>query len=177
VLFCAVVVNSTAFAQAPIIVDLAVSALRGLAMGAGERAGQEIYDNMRGTSSSAGPTFPPPQVTPGTVPYERSPQTIPVEPPTPPDGLRWRMRNLHGGNITMQFYSVTRRGFHWPAGNQAYLITNEPVTVRLRCVPGEKICYGGWAPGINWGTGYRLSHPCIHCCRLCGSEESGVSFR
>src|SRR4051812_17006097 len=40
--------SSSAAAQAPIVVDLAVSALRGIAMGAGQRAGQEVYDRLRG---------------------------------------------------------------------------------------------------------------------------------
>jgi hypothetical protein len=180
---------SPASAQAPIapvIVDLAVSAIRGLVMGVGQRAGQEIYDRaMRHSSSGSetqsgnlGPTI---RTTAPSNPSELRAQIVPLQPPIPPDGLQWKFRNLHGGDIALQFYSATRRGYQWPAGSRAYLLTSaEPAMIRLRCLPGEKICYGGWArEGVAfryWGTGYKLSHTCARCCRICGSEGS-VAFR
>lgn len=175
-LFFTVAAGPAALAQAPIIVDLAVTALRGLAFGVGQQAGQEIYSNLRGGAASPGPRTPSDVVS--TPAITSSPQTVPIEPATPPDGLHWKMNNLHGGSIVLQFYSTTRRGYHWPAGNRAYLLKYaEPVTIRLRCMPGEKICFGGAIAGKYWGTGLRLRHSCVNCCRLCGSEGRGVAFR
>jgi hypothetical protein len=178
-LFCAVIMNSSACAQAPIVIDLAVYALPGLAMGAGQHAGQEIYDHIKGPSASqsqppaGGDTAPPASTPPGAQP----PQVVPIMPPTPADGIHWTLRNEYGSDIILQFYSPARH-VHWPRGDHAFrLISGQPAVIRLRCVPGEKICYGGAVPGRYWGTGLALRHQCLNCCRLCGSEGDGVTLR
>jgi len=171
--------GSPANAQAPLIVNLAVSALRGLATGVGQRAGEEIYDRIKGgtphqqsqpdSSNTAQPN--------GNMERLPGAQIVPIVPPTPADGIQWRMRNEHGADIILQFYSPARR-VHWPAGDQAYrLVSEQSAMIRLRCVPGEKICYGGAVPGRYWGTGLGLRFRCANCCRQCGSEALGVTLR
>jgi hypothetical protein len=184
---CVVVVHkSPAQAQVqPLIVDLAVTALRGLTYGAATKGGEALYDSL--TKSPASETRSPPPTSapvqpPGipapTAPGGAPPQVIAIDPPTPPDGIHWRIRNDFWTNITMQFYSTSRRGFHWPAGPRAYLlVSGQPATIRLRCVPGEQICYGGAAPGRYWGTGLGHRFSCAGCCRTCGSEGRGVTLR
>lgn len=159
----------------PLIVDLAATAFRGLVWGAAGEAGKEIVEGMRSRPPSEPPTAQYPNGNRTFPGPERSAPIIPVDPPPPADGIHWRMRNEFGANIVMQFYSPSRH-VHWPAGYQAYLLVPGQVTViRLRCVPGEKICYGGNVPGRYWGTGlsagFPLRHPCVNCCRICGTDS------
>jgi hypothetical protein len=176
IIFLIVLLTSASLAQAPIIVDLTMSLFRGIITGAGEAVGKTIVEGAIGEPSQ--PTAPGVGEAPHPDPGHAV--TVPFEPPPPPDGLRWKMRNESGGNIVMQFYSVDRHG-HWPSGNRAYLLPNGQMTViRLHCEPGEKVCYGGGAPSRYWGTGlsagFPLRHPCAHCCRRCGSEGQ-ITFR
>lgn len=164
---CCLFIASACYAQAPIIVDLGVSILRGLAAGAGEVAGKAIMENWTRQSGAENPQG---KVTP---PYSNAP-IVQLPPPPPPDGVRWHMRNEYGTNIVVQFYTPERHS-RWPAGDRAYLlVSGQTEVIRLRCVPGEKVCYGGNAPGRYWGTGigsgFRPAHPCVNCCRRCGSE-------
>ena len=177
---------SAARAQAPLIVDLSEALLRGLAEGAGEQAGKEIYNRMKEVPQP--PTVSPQDSTPSgdvanprvpdTNVEDNAPPTVPIEPPVPPDGIRWRIRNLHGDSITLQFYNPSNHA-HWPAGDRAYLLTPNVAysVMRLRCIPGSQVCYGGNAPGRYWGTGLGLRHSCTGCCRTCGANESSVTLR
>src|SRR5438270_732660 len=89
-------------------------------------AQQSIMSTPPPQPGGASPQSPLPNSAPNTSP----PQVVPIPPSVPPDGLHWQMRNLHGTAITLQFYSVTRRGFHWPAGQRAYLLTSvSPITI------------------------------------------------
>jgi hypothetical protein len=178
--------KSPAQAQAqPLIVDLAITALRGLTYGAATKGGEALYEGLTKTPNSESRSSPPtpgpvqsPNIPSSTVPGASPPQIVPIDPPTPPDGIHWRMRNDFGANITVQFYSESRRPFHWPAGPRAYLlVSGQPVTIRLRCVPGEKICYGGAVSGRYWGVGLGPRSSCAGCCRICGSEGNGVALR
>jgi hypothetical protein len=165
---CCLFAVPVCFAQAPIIVDLGMSVLRGLATGAAEVAGKAVMENW--TRQSAGGENPQPKVPPS----DRSAPTVQIEPSPPPDGVRWHMRNEYGTNIVVQFYAPERH-VRWPAGNRAYLlVSGQTELIRLRCVPGERVCYGGGVPGRYWGTGigrgFRPAHACTNCCRRCGSE-------
>jgi hypothetical protein len=195
---------SVAFSQvqAPIIIDLATAALRGIAIGIGERAGHAIYDNLTEKSARSGssltsnagiasgahqnvpsnwsvtkpPGDSPPPV--GAPPTGYSAPTVAVPPQTPSDGLQWRMLNAHGRDLVLQFYSTARHGYYWPGNNRAYLLVPEqPTRIGLRCIPGEKICYGAWTSGVYWGVGSRLTHPCSKCCRICGTDGTGVRLQ
>lgn len=141
----------------PIIIEL----LKGAAYGVGASAGKEVYENLRNPAQQ-----------PRTIP------TVPVRPPSPPNGLILNVQNQSGDAIAVQFYSVSRRGHTWPDVTRAYLFHNgSSETVRLGCVPGERICYGAWSRGKYWGTGHGLRHSCTNCCRACGSDARGVTFR
>jgi hypothetical protein len=177
--------ESPALAQAqPLIVDLTIAALRGFVGGVATKGGEAFYDSLTKTPDS-GTRSPPPTsgpvqspTSPGPVVASNPPpQVVPIEPPTPPDGIRWRLRNDYGTNIAMQFYSASRRA-RWPDGNRAYLlVTGQPATIRLRCIPGEKICYGGAVSGRYWGVGLGLRSSCTSCCRICGSDGRGIALR
>jgi hypothetical protein len=176
--------SSPASAQVqPLIVDLAITALRGLTYGAATKGGEALFDNFaktpdsgtRSPAPSPGPAPSIPNLPPTSGP---APIVVPIEPPTPPDGIHWRIRNDFGSDITMQFYSASRRGMRWPGSGRAYLIASgQPVTIRLRCVPGEKICYGAGVAGRYWGAGLGFRFACANCCRACGSEGRGVALR
>lgn len=159
----------------PLIVDLAATALRGLVWGAAGEAGKEIVQGSQNGSPSRPEALHTPQG--GSTQNSSSnnfssTQIVPIEPPPPPYGIRWQIRNEFGANIVMQFYAPERH-VHWPAGDRAYLlVTGQTSVIRLRCVPGEKVCYGGNVPGHYWGVGLSIRHPCGSCCRTCGSSTS-----
>jgi hypothetical protein len=124
VIFCiSAASDSPALAQAqPLIVDLAITALRGLTYGAATKGGEALYDSLTKTPDSGTRSPPPPSgpvQSPGLpsppVTTSPPPQIIQIAPPTPPDGIQWHMRNDFGTNIAVQFYSTSRRG-HWPSG-------------------------------------------------------------
>lgn len=166
----------SASAQVPIVYELGMSVLRGLMSGIGARAGQEIYDSVRGTPQQSSPQPSPP--TTGRAPSGYS-VGEPMPPLIPPDGLEWKFLNQHGDDVSLQLYSANRR-YQWPGTNRAYRIPRgSPQTLRVRCTPGERVCFGawalpaGWQPGQGyryWGTGPGRRHSCIRCCQICGSQ-------
>jgi hypothetical protein len=49
--------------------------------------------------------------------------------------------------------------------------------VKLACMSGEKICYGGWATGnakLYWGRGAENKHRCDTCCYTCNNNMTPV---
>lgn len=175
---CVAATTTLALAQAqPLIVFVGRSVLGGFLSGIGHRAGEEAYDRMRGTnqgaqvpSSNSSPSEPP------TSPQLAYPSPAPM---IPSDGLRWTFRNLHPNIIGMQFYTKIPNGRRvWPAGGRAYLFNpGDEYTLRLRCVPGELVCFGAWSQGKYWGTGYQMRTACHNCCRMCGTDGGRANLR
>lgn len=58
--------------------------------------------------------------------------------------LTWRIQKFYPGTVHVRFFAK-RRGVVWPSTTRAYVLNDCRVThYRLRCVRGEKICYGAW---------------------------------
>jgi hypothetical protein len=157
----ALAASTVVLAQAqPLIVFIARSVLGGFLSGPAHRAGEEFYEQVRrpnGPESAPrpAPPYPPPDAQRRPSP----PATIAVPPPVPSGGLRWAFRNLHSNDLGMQFYTQIPNGKRiWPAGGRAYLFhPGDHYVLQLRCVPGERVCFGAWSAGKYWGTGYGCS--------------------
>ena len=95
------------------------------------------------------------------------------EPPQA-DGLTWMMTNHYGYKISVIFFSKARPGHVWPGNNQVFVLNSgAPTPLRIRCLPGEKICYGAWPtgnPSRYWGVGPLGRAGCDKCCASCGSS-------
>lgn len=71
--------------------------------------------------------------------------------------------------IEIKLYSQNR-DFVWPSRTTVWPLTNQnPMTLTIQCSPGEKICYGGMAPGTTstWGAGANGKANCTACCYIC----------
>jgi hypothetical protein len=82
------------------------------------------------------------------------------------------LTNTSSLELQAVFHSKNRKAA-WPGNGNAYVIhafgTQE---LRLRCNPGEKICYGATVEGRNdtyWGVGPYGDKGCERCCITCGS--------
>lgn len=164
----------------PIVIEL----FKGVAYGAGSMAGKEIYESLRGgpppsESRSSGPAPPPRYDGAGMgSPTTPSAPVVNLSAQPPPDALVLGVRNWSGEPATMQFYSPTRPNGAWPGVYRGYYFAQGTESiVRLRCYPGERICFGAWSRAKYWGTGYRLRYSCQACCRICGSPARGLTLR
>jgi hypothetical protein len=101
-----------------------------------------------------------------------------IAPPVPvPDRLIWNVVNCHWDSLAVEFYSQTRP-HAWPGDYRVYLLRpSENSSMSLRCIPGEKICFGAWShANINrqWGVGYKRRLGCENCCAYCGSGPRSI---
>jgi hypothetical protein len=65
------------------------------------------------------------------------------------------------------------RPWTWPSPTESWALNdNAPHSMRLSCIVGEKICYGGfWTDGHYWGVGRDGKQSCDDCCLTCGTFE------
>lgn len=164
----------------PLIVFIVRSVLGGFLGGMAHSAGEEFYrDATKPNTPPPNPQQRPPAPRDSLPTPAPSPPTVTVRPPVPPDGLRWEFKNLHYNVLGLQFYTQLPQGKRvWPAGGQAYLLPpNSQYALRLRCVPGERVCFGAWSEGKYWGTGYGMRYSCTNCCRMCGTDGGRANLR
>ena len=80
--------------------------------------------------------------------------------------------------IDVAFYSATRVGWVYPSPGDAFILNDRvEQVIKLGCVVGEKICYGGFLSNMQkqWGAGRGGKLSCTSCCLTCGSPEQNVS--
>ena len=86
--------------------------------------------------------------------------------------LQWTITNESPYQAQVSFYSQNR-SVEWPGGGQSWdLFDNQPHTFNLRCLRGEKICYGAFIYQTHaryWGVGFNNSYGCSDCCGYCGA--------
>lgn len=91
--------------------------------------------------------------------------------------LTWRIQKYYPGTVHVRFFAK-RRGVVWPSTTRAYVISDGRVThYRLRCVRGEKICYGAWLAhrkNREWGLGHDGNSGCRNCCMICDGSETPI---
>ena len=84
--------------------------------------------------------------------------------------MTWKLRSFDKHPVELKFYSRSRK-VEWPAPGQVWVLRDFQVkNFNLRCVPGEKICYGAWQRGNTnkyWGIGRNGKDGCKDCCYTC----------
>ena len=62
--------------------------------------------------------------------------------------MTFRIRSDYDYKIQVAFYSQDRKGHVWPGGGKANNLDDSQVhNMKISCLGGEKICYGGWVTG------------------------------
>lgn len=62
--------------------------------------------------------------------------------------MTFRFQSEYKYKAQVKFFSQDRKGYEWPGGGKAYNLDDSDVhAIKLRCLGGEKICYGGWVTG------------------------------
>jgi len=86
--------------------------------------------------------------------------------------IRWTITNDSAYQAQVSFYSESR-SVEWPGGGKSWdLFDNRPHTFNLRCIRGEKICYGAFiyqSHARYWGVGFENANSCADCCGICGA--------
>jgi hypothetical protein len=89
----------------------------------------------------------------------------------------FNIRSSHPNIVELRFYSQDRN-VSWPGPNRVYSLDDSQVhSVPLRCLGGEKICYGAWVQGNTntyWGLGPSGKARCEKCCYTCTPDSSQV---
>lgn len=155
----------------PIIIEL----VKGVIYGVGASAGKELYDTLRNRPSTDATVFRPPAAPPHSP---RPKDHYPASTPTSHSGsFSMRMSNQSGMDVSIQFYSLARKDYEWPADGRAYLLASDRETeIHFKCALGEMICYGAWSERKVWGVGHKFRQTCERCCQFCGSTAAGVSL-
>jgi hypothetical protein len=99
------------------------------------------------------------------------------------DGVQFHVVNNSRWQAQIDFQSVYRDHI-WPGGNKAWgLDDGDEHTYSLRCISGEKICYGAWTLGPGntsgahyWGQGQNHNMSCIKCCVTCGAGDTPTIY-
>ena len=83
----------------------------------------------------------------------------------------WKFTNgtTTRAKIEIRFHSQNR-DYVWPTKTTVWPLTNQnPLTLRLECSRGEKICFGARAAGstTQWGAGLDGKLRCSACCYIC----------
>jgi hypothetical protein len=91
------------------------------------------------------------------------------------DRMTFYMKNQTSRSVVVELYAQDRR-HAWPGGDQVYLLEKgEKKSVPVECVPGERICWGGWVYGNDrkfWGTGPGNGRACDDCCTICAPKTT-----
>jgi hypothetical protein len=106
--------------------------------------------------------------------------------------LIWNFQNNYPTLVVVAFYSQDR-AYDWAGDDRASgergsaISSGGILRLRIRCQPGERICYGAWARrnvSDFWGVGPRNQNSCRECigpgnrvgcdvcCYTCGSGET-----
>ena len=91
------------------------------------------------------------------------------------DDETFRVKSMAESEVQIKFFSQDRHVV-WPGPDEHYTLSDYGEhAFRLRCVNGEKICYGAWVSGDEdryWGAGYDGSEGCSSCCVTCQGGQT-----
>lgn len=92
--------------------------------------------------------------------------------------MTFRLKSDYDYKVQIQLYSQDRKGHVWPGGGKAYNLDDSQVqSIKIACLGGEKVCYGGWVTGNAkryWGVGNNNSQRCQKCCYVCDGGQTPV---
>lgn len=92
--------------------------------------------------------------------------------------ITFRFQSEYKYKAQVKFFSQDRKGYEWPGGGKAYNLDDSDVhAIKLKCLGGEKICYGGWVTGnakLYWGVGADGKNRCTSCCFTCNGGQTPV---
>lgn len=92
--------------------------------------------------------------------------------------MTWKFQNDYKYKAQVKFFSSDRKGHVWPGQDRAYNLNDGGThAVKISCLGGEKICYGGWVTGnskLYWGVGADGKQGCENCCFKCQGNETPV---
>lgn len=92
--------------------------------------------------------------------------------------VTFKFKSTYKYKVQVAFFSQDRAGHVWPGGGQAYNLDDSKVhEIKLACLGGEKICYGGWVTGnakLYWGRGADGKLRCENCCYACNDNMTPV---
>lgn len=76
----------------------------------------------------------------------------------------------------LKFFSETHV---WPGRTRAYILdSRKPISFRLNCELGEKICFGAYDSSTKsgWGVGRYGDKGCENCCAVCKADRIIVRY-
>lgn len=92
--------------------------------------------------------------------------------------LTFRFQSEYKYKAQVKFFSQDRKGYEWPGGGKAYNLDDSDVhAMKIKCLGGEKICYGGWVTGnskLYWGVGLDGKQGCQGCCFTCNGGQTPI---
>jgi len=92
--------------------------------------------------------------------------------------MTWQIKSRYPYKVQIAFYSQDRQGHVWPGSGRAYNLDDSQVhQIKISCLGGERICYGGWVTGNSkeyWGVGNNNAHRCSNCCYTCNGAMTPV---
>ncbi len=91
-----------------------------------------------------------------------------------PYNITFQFKSNYKYKVQVAFWSKSRNVV-WPGNGRAYNLDDSQVhQVKLNCLGGERICYGGWVTGnanLHWGVGADGKRGCQSCCYTCGDDK------
>lgn len=92
--------------------------------------------------------------------------------------MTFRIQSEHENKVQVKFFSQDRADYEWPGGGKAYNLDDSEVhAIKLKCLGGETICYGGWVTGnskLYWGAGADGKRSCKNCCYVCDGGQTPI---
>ena len=93
------------------------------------------------------------------------------------DTVTFKLRSYSPYETHVKFFSSDRRHV-WPSRTRVYVLRDYRVKyMTLRCLWGEKICYGAAVAGDYsryWGRSLNGLQGCYNCCFTCGGGPTRV---
>lgn len=92
--------------------------------------------------------------------------------------MTFQIKSRYPYKVQIALYSQDRKGHVWPGAGRAYNLDDSQVhQLRISCMGGEKVCYGGWVTGnaqTYWGVGNNNAQRCSNCCYTCNGGMTPV---
>ena len=92
--------------------------------------------------------------------------------------MTWRFQSDYKYKAQVKLFSSDRKGHVWPNSTQVWPLNDSEVHgMKITCLGGEKICYGGWVTGnakLYWGVGADGKQGCQNCCCTCNGGQTPV---
>jgi hypothetical protein len=91
--------------------------------------------------------------------------------------ITFQFKSAYKYKLQVAFFAQDRNHV-WPGSGNAYNLDDSKVhEIKLACIGGEKICYGGWVTGnarLHWGRGAENKLRCENCCYSCNDNMTPV---